>query len=207
MKNAKFMMCAVCGLLIGGVAFAAAPEMVKVGGEGKIAIVNTCEAPTEALNVALRKVCNMLMINFEIKKGGAWTLANAQKCFDDAKASAAVFIVKDPALPMSLVAMESKWGIVNSAGLDESGVMKETLRVATLVLGGAASRYTASSMRPVFSKEDLAKKAGEIVTFDSIMAISNYLPDLGIKPYQMMDRQDAIAEGLIKDEKPAEAKK
>lgn len=196
-----------CGIMAAiavftGVAFGAAPEMVKLGGQGMVAIVNTCDAPTDALDVSLRKVTNLLMINYEIKKG-EWKLAEAQKCFDAARANVAVFVVKDAALPMSLIAMESKWGVVNAEGLDAACVSKEVLRVLTVILGGASSKYTASTMRPVFSKDDLAKKAGDIVTFDSIMAISTYLPELGIKPYQMMSREDAIAEGLIK----ADAKK
>lgn len=189
-------------VVFSGVVFGAAPEMLKIGGQGKVAIVNTCDAPTSVLETALRKVGNLLMVNFEIVKG-EWSLTEAQKHFDATKASAAVFLVKDDALPMSLIAMESKWGVVNAEGLDAAGVSKEALRVATVVLGGASSKYAASTMRPVFSKDDLAKKAGDIVTFDSIMAISTYLPALGIKPYQMMTREDAIEEGLIK----ADAKK
>lgn len=201
------MMITKCGIVaavavFAGAAFGAAPEMVKVGGEGKVAIVNACDAPTAALDVALRKVSNLLMINFEFQKG-EWRLADAQKCFDATKANAAVFIVKDKTLPMSLVAMEAKWGVVNAEGLDEKGVMREALRVATIVLGGASSKYPASTMRPVFSRDDLATKSGDLITFDSIMAISTYLPSLGIKPYQMMTREEAIEEGLIK----ADAKK
>lgn len=196
-----------CGIMAAiavftGVAFGAASEMVKLGGEGKVAVVNTCDAPTDALDVSLRKVTNLLMISYEIKKG-EWKLAEAQKCFEATKANAAVFIVKDATLPMSLIAMEAKWGVVNAEGLDAACVSKEVLRVMTVILGGASSKYTASTMRPVFTKDDLAKKAGDIVTFDSIMSISTYLPELGIKPYQMMTREDAIAEGLIK----ADAKK
>ena len=198
------MKCGVMAALavFAGTAFGAAPEMVKIGGEGKVAIVNACDAPTGALDVALRKVTNLLMIDYEIRKG-EWEMAEAQRCFEATKANAAVFIVKDAALPMSLVAMEARWGVVNAEGLDEGCVSKEVLRVMTVILGGASSKYTASMMRPVFSKEDLSKKAGDVVTFDSIMAISTYLPELGIKPYQMMTREEAVEEGLIK----ADAKK
>lgn len=178
------------------------PEMLKFGGEGKVAVVNACDAPTNALDFALRKIANLMMFNYEIQKG-EWKLAEAQKCFDAAKANVAIFVIKDKSLPISLVAMESKWGVVNAEGLDEKSLMRETMRVATVVLGGASSKYTASTMRPVFSKEDLANKTGDLITFDSIMAISPYLSVLGIKPYQMMTREDAIAEGLIK----ADAKK
>ncbi len=180
--------------------------MVKIGGEGKVCVVNACEAPTAMTEASLKKLGNLLMIDFEMTKG-AWTLATSQKDFEVTRANAAVFIVKDAALPMSLVAMEAKWGVVNAEGLDESGVSKEVLRVMTIILGGASSKYTASTMRAVFSADDLARKAGELVTFDSIMSISSYLPELGIKPYQMMSREDAIAEGLIEAKDKAGAKK
>lgn len=177
-------------------------ERLKVGGVGKVIFVNCCNAPSNSLAAASGKIGNMLMIELEIRNG-TWKFAEAQKCMDATGARAAVFIVDDTSLPMSLVAMEARWGVVNVAGLDAKGIEKETLRVATVVLGGATSKYPASSMRPVFSKEDLAKKAGDIVTFDSIMAISSCLPELGVEPYRLMTREDAIEEGLI----PADADK
>jgi hypothetical protein len=191
-----FVIVALCAVAASTHA-ASSNERIKIGGEGKVAFVNACNAPTEALVTAANKIGNMLMINIEVTKG-TWKLAEAQKCIDATGANAAVFVVKDEMLPLSLVSLEAKWGVVNAAGLDGKSIEKETLRVATMILGGAASKYSASSMRPVFSKEDLAKKAGDIVTFDSIIAISSYLPELGIKPYRMMTRDDAIEEGLIK---------
>lgn len=191
-------LCAISAALLA----ADSNDRVKIGGEGRVVFVDTCNAPTGALVTAANKIGNMLMIKIDVEKG-AWKLAEAQKSFDAAKANAAVFIVNDDSLPLSLVALESKWGIVNAAGLDDKSIEKETLRVATMVLGGACSKYTASSMRPVFSKDDLGKKAGDIVTFDSIMAISSYLPELGIKPYRLMTREDAIEEGLIKSDVPS----
>lgn len=182
-----------------GSAFAAKVERVRVGGTGKVAIVNTCDVSNEPLEVASKKIGNLLMINIEVAKG-AWKLTDAKKSLADTGANAAVFVVKDASLPLSLVAMEEKWGIVNAEGLDDKGIEKETLRVATVVLGGASSKYPASSMRPVFSKEDLASKAGEIVTFDSIMAIYGYLPDMGIKQYKMVPKVDKEERERVKRE-------
>lgn len=191
---------ALCALT--GTAFAAKVERVKVGGKGKVAIVNACEAPSASLETAANKIGNLLMINIEVKKG-EWKFAEAKKSLEATGANAAVFVVKDAALPISLIAMEDKWGVVNADGLEDKSIEKEVLRVATVILGGASSKYPASSMRPVFSKEDISKKAGEIITFDSIMAIFGYLPELGIKQFKMMAKDDAIEEGLIK----ADAKK
>lgn len=202
----KTLVIAIAGLLV--CSFAQADDndtLIKIGGKGKVAFVNTCEAPTDALDASLKKLGEILMINLVIQKG-EWTLADAQKNFDAAGANTAIFIVKDKTLPMSLIAMESKWGVVNAEGLDATSISKEALRVATVLLGGASSRYTASTMRGVFSKEDLQKKAGEIVTFDSIMSIVNYLPSLGIEQFQMMTKGDAIESGLLKDDKKPAAK-
>lgn len=203
----KTLVIALAGLLVCSFAQAADDNdtLVKIGGKGKVAFVNTCEAPTDALDASLKKLSEILMIDLVIQKGG-WTLADAQKNFDSAGANTAIFIVKDKTLPMSLIAMESKWGVVNAEGLDATSISKEALRVATVLLGGASSRYTASTMRGVFSKEDLQKKAGEIVTFDSIMSIVNYLPSLGIEQFQMMTKADAIESGLLKDDKKPAAK-
>ena len=184
-------------------AFAAAGQtrakenMIKVGGEGKILVVNACDAPAAALETAARKIGNLLMIEIGVSKG-EWTFQTARQSFEAAGANAAVFVVKDPSLPMSLVAMEARWGVVNAEGLSEKSIEKEVLRVATVVLGGASSKYSASTMRPVFSKDDLEKKAGDVVTFDSLMSIFTYLPDMGVKQYRLMTREDAVEEGLIK---------
>lgn len=182
------------------------PEMIKVGGEGKLAIVNTCGVSSEPLEIALKKITNFLMINSEIQTN-TWSLAESKQSFEQAKATAAVFVVKDKSLPMSLIAMEAKWGVVNAEGLSEKSVEKEVLRVATIILGGASSKYPASVMRPVFSADDLEKRAGDVVTFDALMAIFPNLELLGFKQFQMMSKEDVLAEGLIEAKDKTDAKK
>lgn len=172
-------------------------QMLKIGGEGKILVVNACDAPAAPLDAAARTVGNLLLVNVEVAKG-EWSFQTAQRNFESTGANAAVFVVRDSSLPMSLVAMEARWGVVNAEGLSEKSLKKEVLRVATVVLGGASSKYSASTMRPVFSRDDLEKKAGEVITFDSLMSIFTYLPEMGVKQYRMMTREDAIEEGLIK---------
>ena len=173
-------------------------DLVKVGGEGRVAIVNVADVASAPLETAAKKIGNFLMIYCEVLKG-TWTFSAHEKSFSDVKANAAVFVIKDATLPMSLVAMESRWGVVNAIGLSEKSLEKEILRVATIVLGGGASKYPTSTMRPVFSRDDLETKVGQVITFDSLMAIHSYIPSLGIKQYQMMTREEAIAEGLIKN--------
>lgn len=189
----------VCVSLSALAADPASPKdrMVKVGGQGRVVVVNTCGAPRAALETAMRKIGNLLMIETGVVDG-RWSFPTAREDFGSAGADAAVFVVKNPSLPLSLVAMEDRWGVVNADGLSEKSIEKEVLRVATVVLGGASSKYSASAMRPVFSKEDLETKAGEVMTFDSLMAIFTYLPEMGIRQYRLMTREDALEEGLIK---------
>ena len=178
--------------------FANNDDMVRVSGQGKIAIVNACSAAASPIESAASDIRRILMLEVETKSG-TWSLVDAAKSFENTGANAAVFVVRDPTLPMSLVAMEAKWGIANANGLSDACLKKEILRVATIVLGGASSKYPASTMRAVFTPEDLEKKAGDAITFDSMMSIFNYIPYLGMKQARFMDREDAIEMGVIKE--------
>ena len=192
-KLAMVAVMAVCSVV--GAAWASDGRSIKIGGVGKLAFVNASGVDDSYLKSAAAKISNILLIETEVKKG-SWSLASAKKSFADAGASAVVFVVDDPGLPMSLIAMEEKWGVANSAGLDGENAAKEALRVATVVLGGASSKYSASVMRPVFSRKELGEKAGSIITIDSLMAIYPNLSALGIKQYSVMDYADALEDGV-----------
>lgn len=171
------------------------PEMVKIGGEGHFAFVNAAGVDKALLETAAGRVGKVLMINTSVQDG-RWDFADAKKCLSETKASAAVFVVKDEKLPISLLAMEEKWGVVNAARLTDKGVTKEAMRVAAVLLGGATSKYKASVMRPVFSAEELDTKAGETLTIDTLMAIFPNVESVGIKQYQMYEYRDALDEGI-----------
>ena len=192
-KIAMMAVMSVCFVAVA--ADSAGPQMVKIGGEGKLAFINSSQIEDVRLEPVASMISKILMINAEVAKG-TWSMADAKKSLESIGASAAVFIVDDPKLPMSLVAMEEKWGVANAAGLDSESVSKEALRVATVVLGGASSKYKASVMRPVFSKEDLVTKAGSVVTIDALMAICPNLASLGIKQFTIMDYVDALEDGV-----------
>ena len=178
---------------------------VLVGAEGKLAIVDACGIGEDAIKSASKKIGNFFMIE-SVTQGGQWSLMSAKDSFAATGATAAVFVVKDEALPISLIAMESRWGVVNAALLDGKTLEKEVLRVAIVLLGGASSKYPASTMRPAFSVDDL-NEVGELVTIDTLMAIFPNLEKYGFKQYQMMTYREACEEGLapapINDEQKA----
>lgn len=174
------------------------PEMVVIPGKGKVAFINTTDISNDAFAFSVDALDKLLYLGVEVRKG-EWKLGEAKKQMGDA--TAAVFLVKDKTLPISLIALEEKWGVVNGEGLSVSNIQKEVVRVTTVVLGGASSKYPASAMRPAFSAEDL-NKVGTLITIDSLMAIFPNLELHGFQRFRKMDREEAVEQGLIKDDKP-----
>ena len=135
-----------------------------------------------------------MMIDVGVEKG-AWTLAGAAESLKATKATVAVFVVKDKSLPMSLVALEARWGVVNAEGMNAAQVEKEATRVALILLGAASSKYPASVMRPVFSLADL-EKAGALMTVDTMMAIMPNLEANGFSSSREMTYREACEAGI-----------
>lgn len=178
--------------------------MVLVNAEGKLAIVNACGYQGDVIANSVKKIGNVFMIVAE-EQNGTWSLDKAKDAFDATKANAAVFVVKDKALPISLVALESRWGLVNAEGMNDAVLGKEIMRISTLLLGGASSKYEASVMRPAFSLEDI-EKLGELATIDSLMAIFPNLQKYGFKQFEMMTFREAYESGYKPEPKNDEQK-
>ena len=178
--------------------------MVLVNAEGKLAIVNACGYEGDVIANSVKKIGNVFMIVAE-EQNGTWSLDKAKDAFDATKANAAVFVVKDKALPISLVALESRWGLVNAEGMNDAVLGKEIMRISTLLLGGASSKYEASVMRPAFSLEDI-EKLGELATIDSLMAIFPNLQKYGFKQFEMMTFREAYESGYKPEPKNDEQK-
>lgn len=180
--------------------------MVMVNAAGKLAIVNACSYEGAVISNTVKKIGNVFMILAEEQKTGTWSLCEAKTAFDATKANAAVFVVKDKSLPISLVAIESRWGVVNADGMSDAILSKEIMRVTTLLLGGASSKYPASVMRPAFSLEDI-EKVGELATIDSLMAIFPNLKAYGFKQYEMMSFREAYESGFTPEPQNDEQRK
>lgn len=170
-----------------------APDMIRFDGKGTLVFVNAAGTSDDAIRNAADTISNFLSVETEVRKG-EWSLATARTGLAAMNANAAVYLVKDEHLPLSLTAAEEKWGVVNVKGLSDKAVRKMALRVAIVLLGGASSKYPASVMRPVFSVADL-ENAGEVMTIDSLMAIQSNLAANGFKPFQIVDYAAALEAG------------
>ncbi len=151
-----------------------AKNIARVGGllnlrgtpSGKILFVNAQK------RVSTEEFKPVYAMNARRLKGAeAWkdettapTMATASSYMKNEKASFAVFIVDDPALPMSLMALESGWAFVNVGALAADNPKPELLthrtqvefaRVFSILCGGASSQFPSPIMNTISKPRDL----------------------------------------------------
>lgn len=165
--------------------------IVEKAGTGKIVIVNcqkkiaaeTIAEKTEQMNKAIR----VAVENIE----GTWKLGDKLP----AGANAAIYIVNDPALPMTLVAAEAHWGVVNVAAVEGPRFNKLFARAAIMTLGGGVSQFKGSPMQSVSTPADLDKVLNDGITFDALTSIMKNLQNIGVTQAKKTTYRKACEEG------------
>ena len=182
--------------------------LVRTGSKGEILYLDfTKRFPQEALDSVSALFTKNLRIKVNSKKACAgiqFTIKEADTFLKNTGANAIVYVVDDPNLPMSLVAMESKWALVNLAKINADQPLKEVLqrrgeklliRATTVILGGANSDIQVSAMQSINSLEDLDAAKGRGVDPRSCMAIFRHLPTIGVIQDQLTSYRKACEEG------------
>ena len=127
--------------------------------------------------------------------------ANALRKLNNAQF--AVFIVDDPALPMSLIAVEEGWAIMNIRALGDDKTKDELLRhraknefarVYGILCGGASSQFKSQIMNPISKPSDLNGCTDELPV-DVTAKIPMYLEGRGVKSEQLIPYRRAVQEG------------
>ena len=147
---------------------------------------------------------NPIRLRFDYKAmQGKLDMAKAAELKGDA--SVAIFIVDDPALPMSLLALEEKWGLVNVAKLTTDNpktlvllrrLDKLVTRIGTGLLGGHyCLTVPFSAMKPVFTLAELDKMDGTAIAPASLTQIAYSLRALGMSEYRPCTYEQACVEG------------
>lgn len=166
--------------------------------KGKVVIVNAQSAADKGW---FKEVCEYFdkMVKITVETApGSFELPSPKIAGD-----ASVFVVDDPKLPMSLVAPEAKWAMVNVAPLKtdkeqffRARVQKATVRGLAYVLGAADSQYPLALTGCVTKPEDLdAIVYATKLPIDTIGKIAKYAPNLGITPYRQTNYKTAVREG------------
>ena len=115
---------------------------------------------------------------------------------------ASVFIVEDPELPMSLVAPESRWAVMNVDKLKsekrpfyEARVKKELTRVFAMLCGATDSSYNGALTGPVTKVKDLDRHVDYKLPVDVISRFQKYMPAFGVTPAKLVTYRSACKQG------------
>ena len=165
--------------------------------KGAVAIVNVAKAAEDAaLNELTKTFGDNIHIAFKIEDG----------VFDLAKPvireNATLFVVDDPALPMSLVAPEARWAVVNVAPLKtekkpyyDARVRKMLARGMLNLLGVANTRIPNGITSCVTKPEDLDEVVYNELPFEPMMNMKDYFVRYGIVPYKLSTYLEACEQG------------
>ena len=174
--------------------------------KGEVVFLNTQKrVPAEPLIKRIDTMKDFFCSSFRLKE---WnkpiTLANAQATLDECKANAAVFIVDDPSIPVTILsAPETNWIFLNVAALAKDGadgqkIMERTRRELWRTLGymlGNDSVADVCVMKAVTSLKELDELGAEAPSSGPIILISRRLKSIGVMPYQRTSYSRALREG------------
>lgn len=172
--------------------------LVEKAGEGRIVIVNRQRKIADgSVRERVDTLKNVIRVNIELVAD-----ARPEGGLDVAKlgvpegAQAAMYVVDDPSLPMSLVAAEAGWGVLNVNRLDKGKRFKtEFNRVATMTFGAGVSQFKGSTMQTVRGPADLDKLMSEGFTFDAVSTMMRNLQNVGVTQTKRSTYKKACEEG------------
>ena len=164
---------------------------------GRVAIVNAQQsADAKWLKEAAEVFAKDIMISVDVL-AGAFDMKNP-----DLKGDVTVFIVDDTLLPMSLIAPESKWAVVNVSKIKcdkepffKARTMKEVTRAMVSLLGGADSQYPLCLMSVVTNAEGLDKFIDSRLPVDVVERLKKNMPLVGITPFSITTYRAACQQG------------
>jgi len=172
---------------------------LKVPGrqKGRVVIVDAAkDVPQRSLDAVAKQFNVSIHIAVEIQKG-EFSLESPKLVGE-----ATLFVVDDPKLPMSLIAPESRWAIVNAAKLKsekpqfyDARVRKEAVRTLVALLGGCNSTYPDALTGCVTRVEDLDRLADTRLQVEIEQRLPSYMEKLGITPYILTSYRKACQEG------------
>lgn len=163
--------------------------------KGRVAVVNAQRTvDADAVRKSFDYISAVTCIPFAYGEGPEMeTKGNVAAFTVPADAAAAVYVVDDAALPMSLVAAESHWGVLNVRPIlaDEPSeivmatrLRREMTRVAALVTGGGRmNQYRNSLFLAVRKGADLDDIETDRLPNEAVVGIVENMKKIGVTPY------------------------
>lgn len=174
-------------------------------GEGKVVVYNAqTKIPEATLKTVLDHMTITMAVRMELVKGESVGIEAFDAAAKKSGGGATIFLVDSPALPLSLVAYENGWGMVNAAPLATSPAdklaertEKELTRTMALTCGLAGGMGAASLMIPVRKVDALdncelpMERGNNMITGP----IHRYLLNFGVTPVTVATYRKACADG------------
>ena len=165
--------------------------------KGRLVVVNAQTAAKDVwLKEASANIANLSKIAIDHSQG-SFSLASPNVVGD-----ATLFVVDEANLPMSLIAPEGKWAMMNIATLKsektiffEKRVKKAFSRAMAYLMGAASSQADISVMGCITNAEDYDQIMSEKLPVDVTSKFRRYLAGYGITPYSLARYQDAVSQG------------
>lgn len=166
-------------------------RILKPGSKtGVVKIINAQGAVTNSeLAPTIAKLQKLLNINIKLEMGKTVGCDSALSAKNALNANAVVFIVDDEKLPVSLVAVEERWGIVNVRKLEQgndkvqrfSRTRNEMVRVFAIVCGSYSSQFPGNVLSIGDAVSDLDLTSADL-PIDILNTIMPSLKKIGVTP-------------------------
>ena len=165
--------------------------------KGEIAYVN-CQsaAKREWLQESVDNFLRMTQLNVTLKDG-KFDLRNPVIV-----GNLSIFIVDEADYPISLIAPEARWGMVNVAKLKtdqenffRARVKKEISRVFAMLCGGYKSSYPGNLTDAIVKVEELDTHMNDSLPVDVLGRFQLYLEPYGIRPATISTYRNACLQG------------
>ena len=166
--------------------------IVEKKGLGKIVVIN-CQSKISVNKIKERvgRLSRLLKYNFEVRSG-EWNICESIPT----DANLAIFIVDKADLPLSLVAVESGWGMMNTAEINNDiSFSKQLTRVFALTAGAMCSRNKHSPMQPITQAKQIETLLSDNIMRDMIDSIRQNLASRGIEMSKISSYVKACQEG------------
>ena len=180
--------------------------LVRTKGKGYVAVID-CRGAAAGNECAegIQKVIDTFQPEIRVVRGKAFSLANAVTQLGESGGNAAVFIVDDPSLPITLTAYEEKWTLLNTAKVATDRPTAEKLkkrmsilfmRQCTRILGSDASKTPETCHYHAFSLSDLDSINTYDVGLGTSICVGDSMERLGIEAIELVTYKDACQMGI-----------
>ena len=171
---------------------------------GSVVIINAQKkVPSSTFSISESKALRRLESVVKIVDGEAATVATVADLKKKYKADFALFVVEDPSLPPSIVAVEAQWAIMNITPLTVGAVSDKNVairakneysRVFAMLCGGMASQFKAPLTNDIKTVRDLDFCVDELPV-DVSARLVGYLDQRGVRPEKKVFYRKACEEG------------